>query len=72
MTMTATFLFIERRSQFRVRAILVGPGLHPFCWEIYDDEDGKTVHRSRDLFRSSTAAWHAGAAVLEGHVDASA
>lgn len=70
MVMTAPFLLTERRSQFRVRAILVGLGLHPFCWEIYDDEDGRTVRRSRDRFRSSTAAWHAGAAVLNGQADA--
>ncbi|MFL5333631.1 MAG: hypothetical protein ACJ8H8_10740 [Geminicoccaceae bacterium] len=39
-------------------------GLKPYCWEIYDEEDGRAVRRSASRFRSSAEAWHAGTAVL--------
>jgi hypothetical protein len=50
-------------SRFRVRVQRVG-GLRPYGWEIYDEEDGRTVRRSIARFRSSAAAWHAGMAAL--------
>ena len=52
-------------SRFRVRVQLVLAGLRPYGWEIYDEEDGKTVRRSAARFRSSAEAWHAGITALE-------
>ena len=51
-------------SRFRVRVQLVAAGLRPYGWEIYDEDDGRTVRRSAERFRSSAEAWQAGAAVL--------
>ena len=52
-------------SRFRVRAQLVPGGLRPYGWEIYDEEDGRTVRRSVERFRSSAEAWQAGVTVLD-------
>ena len=52
-------------SRFRVRVQLVFAGLRPYDWEIYDEEDGRTVRRSVSRFRSSAEAWRAGMAALE-------
>jgi hypothetical protein len=52
-------------SRLRLRVQLVLAGLQPYGWEIYDEEDGRTVRRSGPRFRSSAEAWRAGAAVLE-------
>ncbi len=52
-------------SRFRVRVQLVLAGLRPYGWEIYDEEDGRTIRRSSSRFRSSAEAWRAGMAVLE-------
>jgi hypothetical protein len=51
-------------SRFRIRVQLVVAGLRPYGWEIYDEEDGRTVRRSASRFRSSAEAWHGGTAVL--------
>jgi hypothetical protein len=51
-------------SRFRVRVQRVFVGLAPYGWEIYDEEDGRTVRRSTDRFRNSADAWHAGTAML--------
>jgi hypothetical protein len=51
-------------SRFRVRVQRVVAGLRPYGWEIYDEEDGRTVRRSVERFRSSAEAWRAGATVL--------
>jgi hypothetical protein len=36
-------LIVRGRSRFRVRVQLILAGLRPYGWEIYDEEDGKTV-----------------------------
>jgi hypothetical protein len=51
-------------SRFRVRVQTL-PGLKPYGWEIYDEEDGRTVRRSASRFRTSSEAWQAGKLVLE-------
>jgi len=51
-------------SRFRVRVQLVRPGLRPYGWEIYDQEDDSVVRRSAQRFRSSAEAWQAGMAAL--------
>ena len=51
-------------SRFRVRVQLVGPGLRPYGWQIYDEDDGRPVRRSVSRFRSSAEAWRAGVAAL--------
>ena len=56
---------VRGQSRFRVRVQLVMAGLRPYGWEIYDEEDGRTVRRSASRFRTSAEAWHAGTAVLE-------
>ena len=53
---------VTRDSACRVQ--LVVAGLKPYGWEIYDEEDGRTVRRSAARFRSSAEAWQAGTAVL--------
>src|SRR3954454_21661794 len=50
-------------SRFRLRVQRVVAGLKPYGWEIYDEEDGRTVRRSTSRFRSSAEAWHASTAV---------
>src|SRR3954469_1156671 len=47
-------------SRFRVRVQLVGAGLRPYGWEIYDEDDDRTVRRSAVRFRSSAEGWQAG------------
>ena len=44
------------RSRFRMRVQLVLAGLRPYGWEIYDEEDGRTVRRSASRFRTSAEA----------------
>jgi len=44
--------------------LLKGRGLKPYGWEIYDEDDGRTVRRSRAGFRTPGQAWQAGLAVL--------
>jgi hypothetical protein len=56
---------VRGRSRFRLRIQLVLTGLRPYRWEIYDEEDGRTVRRSGPRFRSSAEAWRAGTAVLD-------
>ena len=51
-------------SRFRLRVQLVAAGLRPYGWEVYDEEDGRTVRRSAQRFRTSADAWCAGTAVL--------
>ena len=51
-------------SRFRLRVQLLMAGLRPYGWEIYDEEDGRTVRRSAGRFRTSAEAWHAGMAAL--------
>ncbi len=43
----------------------MGVGPKPFGWEVYDEEDGRSVRRSADRFRTSSAAWQAGSIVLD-------
>jgi hypothetical protein len=51
-------------SRFRVRVQLVAAGLRPSGWEIYDEDDDRTVRRSAQRFRSSAEAWQAGMTAL--------
>ena len=48
------------RSRFRVRVQLVARGVKPYVWKVYDEEDGRSVRRSPDQFRTSAQAWEAG------------
>jgi hypothetical protein len=57
-------------SRFRLRVQLLMPGLRPYGWEIYDEEDGRAVRRSAGRFRTPADAWHAGMAALEQPDDA--
>lgn len=62
---TSQFQPVARgQSRFRLRVQLVMPGFRPYGWEIYDEEDGRTVRRSAGRFRTSAEAWQAGSAVL--------
>lgn len=45
----------------------MGGGLKPYGWEIFDEEDGKTVRRVPNRFRTPAEAWQAGSAVLDQH-----
>jgi hypothetical protein len=45
----------------------MGGGLKPYGWEIFDEEDGRTVRRSPSGFRTSAEAWQAGLALLDRH-----
>ena len=45
----------------------MGGGLKPYGWEIFDEEDGKTVRCAPNRFRTSADAWEAGSAVLDQH-----
>jgi len=56
---------VRGRSRFRLRVFLIGEGLKPFGWEVYDDEDGRSVRRDVSGFRTSAEAWQAGSALLD-------
>jgi len=43
----------------------MGNGPRPFSWEVYDEEDGRSVRRSARRYRTSSEAWQAGSAVLD-------
>ena len=51
-------------SRLRLRICFIGGGPRPFGGEVCDDEDGRSVRRSTDRFRTSSDAWEAGSAVL--------
>ncbi len=55
---------IRGHSRFRLRVCLMGDGLRPFGWEVYDEEDGRNVRRALMGFRTSAEAWQSGSAVL--------
>ncbi len=52
-------------SRFRLRVCLKGRGVRPYGWEVYDEEDGRSVRKSSAAFRTSAEAWEAGTAVLD-------
>ena len=56
---------IRGHSRFRLRVCLKGSGVRPYGWEIYDEEDGRSVRQSSRRFRTSAEAWEAGAAMLD-------
>lgn len=45
----------------------MGSGLKPYGWEIYDEEDGRTVRCAPTRYRTPAEAWQAGSAVLDRH-----
>ena len=53
-------------SRFRLRVCLKGDGVRPYGWEVYDEEDGRSVRQSSRRFRTPAEAWEAGTAVLDG------
>ena len=61
----APALLVRGRSRFRVRVCLKGGSVRPYGWEVYDEEDGRSVRRSSGQFRTSAEAWEAGTAVLD-------
>ncbi len=62
---TAQYAPLSRgNSRFRLRVLPKGRGLKPYGWEIYDEDDGRTVRRSPTGFRTPGQAWQAGLAVL--------
>jgi len=62
---TAQYAPLSRgNSRFRLRVLPKGRGLKPYGWEIYDDDDGRTVRRSPAGFRTPGQAWQAGLTVL--------
>jgi len=52
-------------SRFRLRVCLKGGGVRPYGWEVYDEEDGRSVRQSSRRFRTSAEAWEAGTAMLD-------
>ncbi len=54
-------------SRFRLRVCFMGSSLEPYGWEIYDEEDGRTVRSAPTRHRTSAEAWQAGSAVLDQH-----
>ena len=63
---TAPVPLIRGDSRFRLRVCLKGSGVRPYGWEVYDEEDGRSVRQSSRRFRTSAEAWRAGAAMLDG------
>ncbi len=55
---------VRGHSRFRLRVCLKGGGVRPYGWEIYDEEDGRSVRQSSQRFRTSAEAWEAGSATL--------
>ncbi len=52
-------------SRFRLRVVLIDRGPRPYGWEIYDDDDGKRVCRSKRRFRTPAEAWEAGSVIVD-------
>lgn len=61
----APVLLVRGHSRFRLRVCLKGSGVRPYGWEVYDEEDGKSVRQSSGRFRTSAEAWEAGMAILD-------
>ena len=61
----APALLVRGHSRFRLRVCLKAAGVRPYGWEVYDEEDGKSVRQSSGRFRTSAEAWEAGTAVLD-------
>ena len=60
-------LLVRGHSRFCLRVCFMGSGLKPYGWEIYDEEDGRTVRCAPTRYRTSAEAWQAGSAVLDQH-----
>lgn len=58
---------VRGHSRFRLRIRFGGSGLKPYGWEIFDEEDGRTVRSAPTRHRTSAEAWQAGSAVLDRH-----
>ncbi len=56
---------VRGHSRFRLRVYLKGGGVRPYGWEVYDEEDGRSVRQSSRRFRTSAEAWEAGTAMLD-------
>jgi len=63
---TAPVPLVRGHSRFRLRVCLKAGGVRPYGWEVYDEEDGKSVRQSSRRFRTSAEAWQAGSAMLDG------
>lgn len=59
--------FVRGHSRFRLRVCFTESGLKPYGWEIYDEEDGRSVRCAPTRYRTSAEAWQAGSAVLDRH-----
>jgi len=56
---------VRGHSRFRLRVCLKGGGARPYGWEVYDEEDGRSVRQSSRRFRTSAEAWEAGSEMLD-------
>ena len=56
---------VRGHSRFRLRVCLKEGGVRPYGWEVYDEEDGRSVRQSSQRFRTPAEAWEAGTAVLD-------
>ena len=52
-------------SRFEVRVQRTETALHPYRWEIINDDNGQTVWFSHKQFRKPREAWEAGSAALK-------
>ncbi len=64
-SVTMPALLVRGYSRFRLRVCLKGSGVRPYGWEVYDEEDDRSVRQSSGRFRTSAEAWEAGTAVLD-------
>ena len=65
LSVAAPALLVRGHSRFRLRVCLKGGGVRPYGWEVYDEEDGRSVRKSARRFRTPAEAWEAGTAVLD-------
>jgi len=56
---------VRGHSRFRLRVCLKGSGVRPYGWEVYDEEDDRSVRQSSRRFRTSAEAWEAGTTMLD-------
>ena len=56
---------VRGHSRFRLRVCLKESGMRPYGWEVYDEEDGRSVRQSSRRFRTPAEAWEAGTAILD-------
>jgi len=55
-SVAAPALLVRGYSRFRLRVCHKDGGVRPYGWEVYDEEDGRSVRQSSTRFRTLAEA----------------